>query len=133
MTIAEEAILGGATPRISPMIDIKEAGSLLQRCGFQLPMTDKETFHLIYDHPLQLLKDLRGMGETNAWLSRNKTPLTKEFIAKLCQEYQNRFSEEDGKVKATFEIIYCLGWTKSDTQPQAAKRGSGQVSLTEVL
>lgn len=129
----EEQIFGGTTPRVSPMIDIADAGQLLQRAGFQMPMVDKESFQLTYDHPLKFLQDLRGMGETNAWLSRSKRPLTKTFIDAFCKAYSEHFSTEDQKVYASFDIIYVLGWTKGKAQPKAAKRGSGQVSLTEIL
>lgn len=111
---AETEVSGGASPRLSPMIDIKDAAHLLQRTGFQLPVVDKEEFTLIYDSPQDLYHDLRGMGETNAWVSRNKHFSSRKLFDRTNELYIQNHSNPDKKVSATFEILYMIGWKNED-------------------
>jgi len=107
---AELAISGGLSPRISPFIDVKDAGSLLQRAGFSLPVTDSETLTVTYAHPLKLLQDLRGMGEANAMLKSSSHFTRRSVLFAAMEYYQKHFSTDDGRVTATFELVTLTGW-----------------------
>jgi len=109
-TTAEMELRQGVSPRICPMLTIKDAGTLLQRAGFILPVVDIDRFQFTYSHPLDLLLDLRKMGETNALYQRSLTPLHRPILARLFELYQERYSNEDGRVKATFDIVTLTGW-----------------------
>ncbi|MEK9677580.1 MAG: methyltransferase domain-containing protein [Rhodospirillaceae bacterium] len=130
---AEMETMGGAGPRISPMIDIRDAGGLLQRAGFALPVADTETLTVSYGSALKLMRDLRGMGESHSASSRRKSFTRRDTIARAAAIYGERFAGEDGRMLATFEIIMLTGWAPSPDQPQPLARGSGQVSLGAVL
>ncbi len=130
---AEMEVEGGAGPRVSPFADIRDAGALLQRANFALPVADTETITVSYDSPLKLLQDLRGMGETNAVIGRRKSFSRKRTLMRACEIYEADHADASGRVPATFELITLTGWAPSGSQPRAAPRGSGQVPLGDVL
>jgi NADH dehydrogenase [ubiquinone] 1 alpha subcomplex assembly factor 5 len=130
---AEVAALGGLSPRISPMVGVRDAGSLLQRAGFTLPVVDTDRLTIAYSDPWKLLEDLRGAGETNAVKARRRVPATRALIAEAMRLYRAHFEEADGRVPATVEVIYLTGWSPSDSQPKPLRRGSATGRLADAL
>ena len=130
---AEEETMGGISPRISPFTDVRDLGSLLQRAGFALPVTDADTITVNYSSPFKLLADLRGMGETNAVHDRIRRPLMRSTLMRALEIYQTRFGRPDGKVPATFNILYMTGWHPHESQQQPLKPGSAKTSLAAAL
>jgi len=128
---AEEEVTGGISARIAPMVEVRAMGSLLQRAGLAMPMTDTERITVTYDHILKLMHDLRGMGMSNAMVSQPPA-LTRAILARAQEIYAGEFSM-DGRLQATFDLIMFTGWKPDASQPQPAKRGSGQVSLGELF
>lgn len=133
MEEAELQHTGGISPRVHPFIDVQTAGSLLQRAGLALPVIDSETLTVSYPHPLALLHDLRGMGETNILLQRSKTPLTRTVLFNAMERYMEHYADAEGRVPATFELVTLTAWKPHASQQQPLKRGSGQVHFSEVL
>lgn len=109
MLKAEAHVKGGVSPHISPFLDVKEAGHLLQRAGFSMPVSDTETLTISYPTLWDLWRDLRGMGETNLLHERAKRGLTRAEILLIEELYKQAFSLEDGTLKATFEMITMTG------------------------
>ncbi len=130
---AELAETGGVSPRVSPMVGLRDAAGLLQRAGFALPVADAETLTVTYPDMLALMRDLRGMGEGNALAARTRRPLARRVLAHAGVLYAERFAEADGRIRATFQAIFLTGWSPAENQQQPARRGSGDVSLTEVF
>ncbi len=130
---AESEICGGANARVIPFADVKDLGSLLQRAGFALPVTDVDTLTLTYEHPLDLLKELRGMGETNALKARPRHFWRRDVLMRACDIYQQKFSQPDGRIAATFEVMYLSGWHPHESQQKPLKRGSGDINLADAL
>lgn len=130
---AEAEITGGASARIIPFADVKDLGSLLQRAGFALPVTDVDTLTLTYAHPINLMQELRGMGEANALLGRSRKFLRRDVLMRTCEIYSEQFGQADGRIPATFEIMYMTGWHPHESQQKPLKPGSGDVSLVEAL
>ncbi len=130
---AELEVTGGAGLRVSPMIDVRDAGALLQRAGFALPVADVETLTVRYGEPLQLLLELRAMGESQALVEGAKTPLSRPVLARFAELYRQRFADPDGRVRARFDIVSMTGWTPHESQPQPLRRGSGEVSLAKAM
>jgi len=130
---AEMEISGGVSPRVSPFVDVRDAGGLLQRAGFALPVVDSEIITVEYDHPLKLMKELRGMGEANALLESAKhfTPCATVMLA--ADYYMQHFANPEGRINATVELVTLTGWKPHASQQQPAKRGSGQVSLIKAM
>ncbi len=108
---AEIACEGGLSPRLSPLAEIRDAGNLLLRAGFEDAVADGETITVRYPEPLALLRDLRGMGETNAVHGRRRTFLARRTLAAALRLYHERYTGADGRLSATFEVIYLTGWT----------------------
>lgn len=131
---AEMEMMGGVSPRISPMAGLRDAAGLLQRAGFALPVADMDTLTVSYPNPFRLLSDLRGMGETNAALSRLRRPTASTLMARAAERYIELFQEADGTVPATFEIIFLAGWAPdASRQQQPARRGSATHRLADAL
>lgn len=107
---AMQRTTGGLSPRSSPMIDVPDAGALLQRAGFELPVVDREHITVSYPHPLKLLHDLRAMGQTNALIHRASKPLTRNTLLKMSEIYAEHFSDAEGNVLATFDMLTLTGW-----------------------
>jgi SAM-dependent methyltransferase len=110
LTDAEIAEEGGVSPRISPFVDVKDAGALLQRAGFALPVSDLDMVTVTYADPLALLHDLRGMGETNAVMARRKNFSRAKTFAHALALYRERFADDSGRLPASFQILTLTGW-----------------------
>lgn len=130
---AEIELEGGASPRVSPFAEVRDAGSLLQRAGFALPVVDIDTITVTYQEPLLLLADLRGMGETNATVARRKTFTRRATLARAMELYQHRFADRDGRVTATFQVLTLTAWRPHESQQKPLARGSGKTNLADVL
>jgi NADH dehydrogenase [ubiquinone] 1 alpha subcomplex assembly factor 5 len=129
---AELEVAGGAGPRVSPFLDVRDAGMLLQRAGFALPVVDADTITATYDHPLKLIAELRGMGEASA-LAQPGRGLGRSTLSLACEIYRQLFGGADGRIPATFQLLTLSGWAPDPGQPQPIRRGSGQVHLAEAL
>ena len=130
---AELAETGGASPRVSPFAGLRDAAGLLQRAGFALPVADSDTIIVTYPDLFRLLADLRGMGETNLLRERIKHPTRRAVFARAAALYQERFAEPDGRLRATFQVLFLTGWAPHSSQQQPAQRGSGKADLRDVL
>ena len=130
---AELAAEGGVSPRVSPAIELGDAAALLQRAGFALPVADSETITVSYPNLVALMRDLRGMGETNALASRRRTFLRRGTLACAAQIYAERFAEAEGRLPATFEVLFLCGWALHPEQPQPLPRGSAVARLADAL
>jgi SAM-dependent methyltransferase len=130
---AEAELSGGAGLRVSPFADAFDAAALLQRAGFALPVADVDRVTVRYGHPLELLRDLRAMGETNVLLDRPRRPLTRAVLRRAMALYAERFTGADGRVTATFEIITVTGWAPHDSQQKPLRPGSAKMRLADAL
>jgi len=130
---AESELYGGVSPRIIPFADIRDIGSLLQRTGFALPVTDIENIIVRYDNAFALMDDLRAMGMQNALHNRSRQPVSRQFFNRMAEIYAERFSDPDGRIRATFSILWLSGWAPHKDQQKPAKRGSAQISLADAL
>lgn len=131
MTVAD-AVLGAASPRIHPQIDVRAAGDLLTRAGFALQVADAADVEVRFPNLLRLIEDLRNMAATNILTSRSTASLTREALAAAIAEFASQ-ADPDGKTRERFDIIYVTGWAPSPDQPKAARRGSATVSLADAL
>ena len=120
----EAELYGGASLRVAPFADVRDMGGLLQRAGFALPVADSETLNLRYDNMFKLIADLRAMGLGNGLHARSRKPLTKAFWARAAEIYAAKFCDADGRIRATFSIIWLSGWAPAPSQPKALKPGS---------
>jgi len=130
---AEVEMTGGASPRILLFADVRDAGALLQRAGFALPVTDVETVAVRYSDMFALMADLRAMGATNALSARSRKPATRELFARAAGIYADRHADPDGRIRATFSFIWMSGWAPDASQQKPLRPGSAEVSLTKVL
>ena len=130
---AELAETSGVSPRVSPFADLRDAAGLLQRAGFALPVADLDTITVTYPDFFALLADLRGMGEANLLTDRLKRPTRRTVFARAAAIYEQRFADPEGRLPATFQIIFLTGWAPHESQQQPARRGSGKTSLKDVL
>ncbi len=130
---AEAECEGGVSPRVAPSADLREIGALLQRVGFALPVTDVDRVVVRYDSAFALMADLRRMGATNILVERRRTPTRRATLLRMAQLYSERFADSDGRIRATFDIIWLSGWAPHASQQQPLKPGSAKASLAEAV
>lgn len=130
---AEIECRGGASLRVHPFADKQQAAALMQRAGFSLPVVDSERLTVTYDNAFRLMQDLRRMGETNALEARQKHATGKNLMLRMAQIYQDKFTEEDGRIRATFEMLFMTGWSPHESQQQPLRPGSAQSRLAAAL
>lgn len=133
MIEAELAEEGGASPRVSPTASLADAAALLQRAGFAMPVADADTIAVTYPDALALMRDLRAMGETNALAARRRTTLRRGTLARAATIYGERFGLADGRIRATFEILFLTGWAPDVSQPKPLRPGSATHRLATAL
>ncbi len=133
LAAAEIAETGTLVPRASPTVDIRDAGRLLQRAGFALPVVDSDTLTVSYPDVLALMRDLRGMGETNALTARARRPWRRSTLARAAADYADRFGTPDGRIEARFEVIFLTGWAPDASQPRPLRPGSAKSRLAAAL
>jgi SAM-dependent methyltransferase len=130
---AEAALEGGVSPRVAPTGDVRDLGGLLQRAGFALPVVDTETVTVRYADPFGLMRDLRAMGLTNALSERSRRPLRRATLVAAAEAYARRFADPDGRVRASFELIWLSGWAPAPGQQKPLKPGSATARLADAL
>ncbi|MFS8039079.1 class I SAM-dependent methyltransferase [Xanthobacter sp. AM11] len=130
---AEVETTGGLSPRVAPFADVRDLGALLQRAGFALPVTDVDRVVVRYGSPFTLFADLRRMGGANALAERRRVPLRRATLLRAAQIYGERFADADGRVRATFEIVFLSGWAPHESQPKPLRPGSAKMRLADAL
>jgi SAM-dependent methyltransferase len=130
---SELNLRGGAGPRFLPLADVRDLGGLLQRAGFALPVADRDVITVRYSDAFDLMRDLKAMGASNMLADRERTPMRRDVMLAAAENYQQRFSDPDGRIRATFEIISLSGWAPHESQQKPAAPGSARISLTDVL
>lgn len=130
---AETDLTGGLSPRVSPLPGLRDMAGLLQRAGFALPVADRDTLTVRYRSPARLMDDLKGMGERAAFVRGVSRPLPRRVLARAMELYGERFSDPDGRLRATFEIVHLSGWAPAPGQPQPLRPGSATVSLADAV
>jgi SAM-dependent methyltransferase len=130
---AEAELEGGASPHVAPFADVREVGALLQRAGFALPVTDVDRLTVRYATPFALMADLRRMGAANALAERRRQPLRRATLARMAEIYAARFADGDGRIRATFEVVWLSGWAPHESQQKPLRPGSAQTRLADAL
>ncbi|MCA1454747.1 methyltransferase domain-containing protein [Bradyrhizobium sp. BRP22] len=130
---AEAECEGGVSPRVAPFADLRDIGALLQRAGFALPVTDVDRIVVRYDNAFALMQELRRMGATNVLVERRRAPTRSGTLLRMAQIYAERFADPDGRIRATFDVIWLSGWAPHESQPKPLRPGSAKASLEEAV
>lgn len=133
---AESSLIGGASARLSPLPSLQDMAGLMQRAGFALPVVDIERVTVRYASPMKLIEDLRGTGEQAAFTPREgqgRRPLSRRLLARMVEVYHDLYSDPDGKVRASFEIIWLSGWAPAAGQPEPLRPGSAKASMADAI
>lgn len=127
--VAEAECEGGVSPRVAPFADLRDIGGLLQRAGFALPVTDVDRIVVRYDSAFGLMADLRRMGATNILAERRRIPTRRATLLRMAKIYAERFADGDGRIRATFDVIWLSGWAPHESQQKPLRPGSAKMSL----
>jgi SAM-dependent methyltransferase len=130
---AEAECEGGVSPRVAPFTDLRDIGALLQRAGLALPVTDVDRIVVRYDNAFALMRDLRRMGATNILVERRRTPTRRATMLRMAQLYGERFADADGRIRATFDVIWLSGWAPHESQQKPLRPGSAKAGLAEAV
>ncbi|MFD2647514.1 methyltransferase domain-containing protein [Devosia albogilva] len=130
---ADAMVLGGAAARVAPMLQVREAGSLLQRAGLALPVADVETHVVRYSTPFALMAELKALGAANPLADRPRRLATATLLIAAANAYQAHDADPDGRVRATLEIVWLAGWVPHESQQKPLKPGSATTRLADIL
>ena len=130
---AEAECEGGVSPRVAPFADLRDVGSLSQRAGLALPVTDVDRVTVRYDSAFALMADLRRMGATNILIERRRVPTRRATMLRMAEIYAERFSDHDGRIRAIFDIIWMSAWAPHESQQKPLKPGSAKASLEDAV
>jgi SAM-dependent methyltransferase len=130
---AEAELEGGISPRVAPFVDLRDVGALLQRAGLALPVTDVDRIVVRYDNAFGLMHDLRRMAATNILVERRRTPTRRATMLRMAEIYSERFADSDGRIRATFDIVWLSGWAPHESQQKPLKPGSAKTSLEQAV
>lgn len=130
---AEAEVEGGVSPRVAPFADLRDLGALLQRAGFALPVADVDRIVVRYDNAFALMQDLRRMGATNVLIERRKSFSRRSTLLRMAQIYSERFADPDGRIRATFDVMWLSGWAPHESQQKPLKPGSAQMRLADAV
>ncbi|MDB5557531.1 MAG: SAM-dependent methyltransferase [Enterovirga sp.] len=130
---AESELEGGASPRVAPFADVRSLGGLLQRAGFALPVVDRETVTVRYGNAFRLMADLRQMGLANPLAERRRIPLRRQTLLRMAEIYAERFADPDGRIRATFDMVWLSGWAPHESQQKPLRPGSARARLADAL
>ncbi len=130
---AEDLVTGGVSPRVSPMIDVRELGGLLQRAGLALPVVDLDRTIVRYPDPLALIHEIRSLGLSNILTGRSRKPVTRNLLGEAVSIYQQKFADDDGRIRATIELAWATAWSPHENQQKPLKPGSAKFRLADAL
>jgi len=130
---AETEFEGGVSPRVAPFVDLRDLGALLQRSGLALPVTDVDRVIVRYDSAFALMADLRRMGATNVLIERRRTPTRRSTMLRMAQIYAERFADTDGRIRATFDVVWLSAWAPHESQQKPLRPGSAKASLADAV
>jgi hypothetical protein len=130
---AESELEGGLSPRVAPFADVRDVGGLLQRAGLALPVADTDTVTVRYATPFGLMADLRAMGLTSNLVDRRRTPLRRATLLRMAAIYAERFADPDGRIRATFDLVWLSGWAPHESQQKPLRPGSAKSRLADAL
>ena len=133
LAAAEAELESGASPRVAPFVEVRALGALLQRAGFALPVADVDRVTVRYANIGQLFADLRAMGATNPLVERRRVPLRRETLFRAGELYAQRFADSDGRLRATFDLLWVSAWAPHHSQQQPLRPGSAKVRLADAL
>jgi SAM-dependent methyltransferase len=130
---AEELVTGGVSPRVIPMVDVRELGGLLQRAEFALPVVDLDRTVVRYPDPIALIHEIRSLGLSNPMTGRSRKPVTRNLFGEAMSVYQQKFSDEDGRIRATLEVAWATAWAPHESQQKPLKPGAAKFRLADAL
>ncbi|HUR42782.1 MAG TPA: methyltransferase domain-containing protein, partial [Aestuariivirga sp.] len=130
---AEAQLTSGASPRVAPMIGLRELGQLLQRAGFALPVADLDRTIVRYPDAISLIHEIHSLGMSNNLIGRSRSPVSRRLLGASAAHYHQHFADADGRVRATLELAWLTGWAPHESQPQPLKPGSAKTRLADAL
>jgi hypothetical protein len=135
LAVAETEVMGGLSPRVAPMAEIRDMGAALQRAGLALPVADRLPRSVTYTDAFALMADLRAMGETNALAARHRAPVPRRLFLRMAEIYAAQFPAPDdpARIRATFELIFLSGWAPHETHQKPLRPGSAKARLAAAL
>lgn len=130
---AESELLPGVSPRVAPMIDLREAGGLLQRAGLALPVADMDRVTLRYDNALALMAEVKTLGFANPLAGRSSAFTSRRLLQRVAERYAEANADADGRVRVTLEVAWAMAWKPHPSQQQPLKPGSAKMRLADAL
>jgi hypothetical protein len=129
----EAELTGGASLRVAPFADMRDLGSLLQRADFALPAVDIDVTTVRYRNALALMREIKALGFQHTLAERSRHPVTASLLAEAAAFYDSHYADTDGRVRATVETAWLIGWARHASQQQPLRPGSAKTRLADAL
>ena len=130
---AELEITGGVSPRVAPMIGVRELGGLMQRAGLALPVADIDHTIVRYADVFALMREIKSFGYANPLVGRIGKFVSRRFLTKMAKHYHTNFTDKDGRIRATLEVAWAMAWKPHESQQKPLQPGSAKQRLANVL
>lgn len=104
-------------PHVSQFADIQRVGDALLAAGFRDPVLDGEDITLTYADAGALMRDLKAIGATNADTYRRRGLTGKSRLKAVAEAYEE-YRRDDGRLPATYEVLYAHAWGPRPGQPR---------------
>ncbi|MGN6313534.1 MAG: malonyl-ACP O-methyltransferase BioC [Rhodanobacteraceae bacterium] len=105
-------------PHVSRFLDMHDLGDAALAAGLRDPVLDSDHLMSRYAHPRDLLRELKGLGATNADAQRERGLTGKARFARMYEAYETM--RVNGLIPATWEVIEMHAWGSPEGQPRRA-------------
>jgi len=115
-------------PHVSRFLDMHDIGDALIAAGLRDPVLDVDRYTLTYSEPRMLLKELQGLGATNADTTRERGLTGKRHYRSMLAAYETM--RADGRIPATWEVVTAHAWGPPPGQSRRTKEGGEMASFS---
>lgn len=115
---------------VNRFIDMHDLGDALLRAGLAEPVMDVERYTLTYETAGDLMRDLKAIGAHNANAGRPRGLTGKGAFARMTAAYET--FRHEGRLPATYEVIYGQAWCPAQARPSKAPPGEVTVPISRI-
>lgn len=107
-------------------VDLHDLGDMLIASGYGDPVMDMETITMTYGDVRAVMHDLKAIGARNAAEGRPRGLSAKSMLESIEKRYET--FRRDGKLPATFEVVYGHAWKP---MPRVSPTGRRVIDIKE--
>ena len=118
-TLREARAVFPESGRVHEFMDMHDIGDMLAGAGFAEPVLETEHLALTYRCAADALREVHAAGCGCALHTRARGMLGRRRWHAALAEYARRFADAQGRLSATYEIIYAVAWRRAPPPTEA--------------